>query len=158
MASTLDEVSGGRLILGLGAGWNRPEFEAFGIPFDHRFDRFEEALQIIIPLLREGRVDFEGRYYSARNCQLAPPDPVSGGPPVLIGAEGPRMLRLADAYADMWNTGYCSDAASFEPMREPFRTAQAEVGGAAVNVEHTAILKVGWADLESCPRGSAIPT
>ncbi len=58
MADTLDEVSGGRLILGLGAGWNQPEFDAFGIPFDHRAARFEEALQIITPLLREGRVDF----------------------------------------------------------------------------------------------------
>lgn len=75
MASTLDEVSGGRLILGLGAGWNRPEFDAFGIPFDHRVDRFEEALRIIVPLLREGQVDFEGRYYSARKCQLAPRTP-----------------------------------------------------------------------------------
>src|SRR5579864_2151055 len=58
MASTLDEVSDGRLILGLGAGWHQPEFEAFGVPFDHRLRRFEEALQIICPLLRQGSVDF----------------------------------------------------------------------------------------------------
>ncbi|RPJ37810.1 MAG: LLM class flavin-dependent oxidoreductase, partial [Chloroflexi bacterium] len=67
MAATLDEVSGGRLILGLGAGWNQPEFDAFGIPNDHRVSRFEEALQIIVPLLREGCVDFQGKYYQARN-------------------------------------------------------------------------------------------
>ena len=60
MAATLDEVSGGRLILGLGAGWHQPEFEAFGIPFDRKAGRFEEALQIIVPLLREGKVDFAG--------------------------------------------------------------------------------------------------
>src|SRR5581483_9766972 len=64
-AATLDEVSGGRFILGLGAGWNKPSFDAFGMPFDHRFDRFEEALQIIVPLVRDGHVDFEGEYYSA---------------------------------------------------------------------------------------------
>src|SRR5262245_33473865 len=60
MATTADEVSGGRLILGVGAGWQEPEYEAFGIPFDHRVDRFEEALQILKPLLQEGHVDFRG--------------------------------------------------------------------------------------------------
>src|SRR5918995_4487621 len=63
MASTVDEVSGGRLVLGLGAGWAESEFHAFGVPFDHRVDRFEEAMQIISALLRNGRVDFEGTYY-----------------------------------------------------------------------------------------------
>src|ERR671938_862468 len=75
MAVTLDEVSGGRVILGLGAGWHQPEFEAFGVPFDHRVSRFEEALQIIGPLLRQGRVDFSGTYYAARNCELIPRGP-----------------------------------------------------------------------------------
>ena len=72
MAATLDEVSHGRLILGVGAGWNEPEYQAFGVPFDHRVDRFEEALQIIKPLLREGHVDFSGRYYQAPNCDNVP--------------------------------------------------------------------------------------
>ena len=65
MAITLDEVSNGRFILGLGAGWNQPEYDAFGIPFDHLVDRFEEALQIIRPLLKEGRVDFQGEVLSS---------------------------------------------------------------------------------------------
>ena len=104
MAATLDAISGGRLILGLGAGWHEPEFAAFGIPFDHRVDRFEEALQIIVPLLRTGQVDFEGRYYRAANCELRPRGPRESGPQILIGAEGPRMLRLAARYADAWNT------------------------------------------------------
>ncbi len=68
MADTVDEISGGRLILGLGAGWNEPEYRAFGYPFDHRVSRFEEALQIVCPLLREGHVDFAGRFYQARDC------------------------------------------------------------------------------------------
>ena len=65
MATTADEVSHGRLILGVGAGWNEPEYQAFGLPFDHRVDRFEEALQILKPLLREGHVDFAGQVLSS---------------------------------------------------------------------------------------------
>ena len=103
MADTVDEISGGRLILGLGAGWNGPENRAFGIPTDHRVDRFEEALQIIVPLLRTGQVDFEGHYYQARDCVLRPRGPRPAGPPILVGAKGPRMLRLAATYADLWN-------------------------------------------------------
>src|SRR4030081_3296985 len=75
MAVTLDEVSGGRLTLGLGAGWHQPEFDAFGIPFDHRAGRFDEALQIICPLLRTGQVDFAGTYYTARDCEITPRGP-----------------------------------------------------------------------------------
>ena len=72
MAVTLDDVSNGRLILGLGAGWHQPEFDAFGIPFTHLVDRFEEALKIIVPLVKTGEVDFTGTYYSAPNCELLP--------------------------------------------------------------------------------------
>jgi probable F420-dependent oxidoreductase len=104
MAATLDEISGGRLILGLGAGWHEPEFEAFDFPFDHRVSRFEEALQIIVPLLREGAVDFHGTYYRATNCEIRPRGPSPRGPQILIGTNGPRMLRILARYADMWNT------------------------------------------------------
>ncbi|HEX5690828.1 MAG TPA: LLM class flavin-dependent oxidoreductase, partial [Roseiflexaceae bacterium] len=104
MADTLDAISGGRLILGLGAGWHEPEFDAFGIPFDHRVDRFEEALQIIVPLLRTGQVDFQGTYERAPNCELRPRGPRTHGPEILIGAGKPRMLRLTAQYADSWNT------------------------------------------------------
>lgn len=151
MAATLDAVSGGRLIFGIGAGWNEPEFEAFGVPFDHRVERFEEALQIIAPLLRQGRVDFEGRFYSARNCEIAPPDPRAGGPPILIGAWGPRMLRLAARYGDIWNAGYYSTADTFAEQRAAFEAARTEVGEDAARVEVTALLKVGWADLGALP-------
>jgi len=106
MATTADEVSHGRLILGVGAGWNEPEYQAFGLPFDHRVDRFEEALQILKPLLREGHVDFAGQYYQARNCDIVPRGPRKAGPPLLVGSEGPRMLKLTAQYADLWNTGY----------------------------------------------------
>ena len=80
-AATIDEVSGGRFILGLGAGWNETEFRAYGFPFDHRIDRFEEAFTIIRTLLREGAIDFDGRWYQARDCELLPRGPRPAGPP-----------------------------------------------------------------------------
>jgi alkanesulfonate monooxygenase SsuD/methylene tetrahydromethanopterin reductase-like flavin-dependent oxidoreductase (luciferase family) len=105
MADTLDEISGGRLILGLGAGYHEREFRAFGYPYDHRVSRFAEALQIIRTLLRVGTIDFQGRYYEARACELRPRGPRPEGPPILIGAPPrlPRMLRLTAEYADYWN-------------------------------------------------------
>lgn len=118
MATAVDEVSHGRLILGVGAGWNEPEYEAFGLPFDHRVARFEEALQIIKPLLRDGHVDFTGRYYQARNCDDVPRGPRAEGPPLMVGCESksPRMLKLTAEYADLWNTGYMGKP---ETMKEP---------------------------------------
>ena len=103
MADTIDEISGGRLILGLGAGWHEPEYAAFGFPYDHRVSRFAEALQIITALLRTGHVDFEGDYYTARDCELRPRGPRLEGPPLLIGGSGERMLRLTARYGDAWN-------------------------------------------------------
>ncbi len=104
IADTLDEVSQGRFVLGLGAGWYQPEHAAFGYPFDHLTERFEEALQIIVPLLRDGQADFSGAFVQARNARLIPRGPTPGGPPILIGARRPRMLRLVARYADAWNT------------------------------------------------------
>ncbi len=119
MAATVDEVSHGRLILGIGAGWNEPEYQALGLPFDHRVGRLEEALQIIKPLLRDGHVDFSGQYYQARNCEIAPRGPRPEGPPLMVGCEqkSPRMLKLTAKYADLWNTGYMGKP---ETMLEPF--------------------------------------
>jgi len=109
MADTLDDVSGGRLILGLGAGWHEPEYTAFGYPFDHLAGRFEEALQIIVPLLKGERVTFHGTYYNVVDSELRPRGPRPGGPPIWIGAKGPRMLRLVARYADAYNTVWHSD-------------------------------------------------
>jgi probable F420-dependent oxidoreductase len=102
MAASLDEISQGRFILGLGAGWYEPEFQAFGYPYDHLASRFEEALQIILPLLRAGQVDFSGQYYRAQNCALRPRGPAAGRVPIWIGATGPRMLQMTARYADAW--------------------------------------------------------
>ena len=106
MADTIDEISDGRFVLGVGAGWHEREFRAFGYPFDQRVSRFEEMLQIIAPLLREGRVDFDGRFVSARDCELRPRGPRPAGPPILVAGIGPRMLALTAAYGDRWNATY----------------------------------------------------
>lgn len=105
IADTVDDISGGRLILGVGAGDFELEHRNFGYRWDNRVDRFEEALKIIRPLLRNRRVDFQGEYYEANNAVLEPPSVRPTGAPILIGAlgHGPRMLRLTMEYADKWN-------------------------------------------------------
>lgn len=105
MAATADDVSGGRLILGLGCGWHEPEYVAFGYPFDHRVGRFEEALQVIVPLLRGERVTFEGQYVQVREAAIVPP-PMRPSIPVVVAATGARMLRLTARYADAWQTAW----------------------------------------------------
>ena len=142
MAVTLDEVSAGRFVLGIGAGWHEPEYRAFGFPFDRRVGRLEEALQIISALLRQGHVDFEGRFYSARDCELTPRGPRPEGPPILIGAQRPRMLRLAATYADIYDAdfhlGTDTVAKCFEAFDAACRSAGRDRGtlqrGAAVTV------------------------
>ena len=103
MAAELDEVSHGRLILGIGCGWHEPEFRAFGYPFDHRVGRFEEGLEILAPLLRGERVSFEGRYHRVADAQLVPTPVRDGGPPILIAGKQPRMLGLVAKHANQWN-------------------------------------------------------
>ncbi|MDQ2965093.1 MAG: LLM class flavin-dependent oxidoreductase [Chloroflexota bacterium] len=116
-AATLDEISGGRFVLGLGAGWNETEFRAFGLPFDHRISRFEEAFTIIRTLLREGSIDFEGRFYQARDCELRPRSPTPGGPPILIGSSGDRMLRITVPYVQGWNAWFADTGNSPNGVR-----------------------------------------
>lgn len=105
MAATLDDVSGGRLILGLGAGWHAPEYDAFGYEFGHRVSRFEESLDIIRPLLRGERVTLEGEWVQARDAVLRPP-PARLDIPLVIASKGPRMMRLAARDGQAWNTAW----------------------------------------------------
>ena len=122
MAHTLDEISMGRLILGIGAGWHEPEFDAFGFSFEKRVGRLEEALQILRPLLNGGSVDFVGEHYQARHCEITPAGPRPDGIPLLMGAFQPRMLRLAAQYADMWNTVWLGES---DGLAEPLAKIQA---------------------------------
>lgn len=129
-ADTIDEISAGRFILGLRAGWLESDYSAFGYPYDHRVSRFEEAFTIIRTLLREGHIDFKGRYYQARECELRPRGPRASGPPILIGSVSPRMLRLTIPHADQWN-GWIIDRSRPEevgPLRTLVDEACEEVG------------------------------
>jgi alkanesulfonate monooxygenase SsuD/methylene tetrahydromethanopterin reductase-like flavin-dependent oxidoreductase (luciferase family) len=128
MADAIDEVSAGRLILGLGAGWHQPEFTAFGYPFDHLASRFEEALRIIAPLVRGGAVDYHGTYERAVDCVSLPRGPRPKGPPILIGASRPRMLRLTAELGDAWNTCWLGRAAELPPRVAELHAACADVG------------------------------
>ncbi len=132
MADTVDEISDGRLVLALGAGWHEPEYQQFGFPFDHRIGRFAEALAIIAPLIRTGQVTFEGDFYQAVECELRPRGPRSEGPPIMIGTiagtplggwlgverGGNRVLDLVAQYADIWNCPIINDPALVPRIRE----------------------------------------
>lgn len=142
-AATVDEISGGRLILGLGAGWNRVEYLAYGFSYDHRVSRFEEALTIIATLVREGRIDFQGRFYILRDMELAPrarPDMR-----LMVGSNGPRMLRIAMPLVDMWNTWYASYRNDPDALAELMREvddACEDVGRDPARIAHTAAVYV----------------
>jgi probable F420-dependent oxidoreductase len=138
MADSLDEISGGRLILGLGAGWHAPEYRAFGYPFDHLASRFEEALAIILPLLQTGQVDFQGTYYEARECELRPRGPRPAGPPIWIGARGPRMLRAVARHAEAFNAVWHVTPESLAPRFVDLEAACREVGRDPGSIRRTA--------------------
>jgi probable F420-dependent oxidoreductase len=144
-ADTIDEIAGGRLILGLGAGWNETEFGAFGIPFDHRIDRFAEAFAIIHGLLRDGVIDFDGTYYQARDCELLPRGPRPGGPPLMIGSNGERMLRITAPHVDAWNSWYAdtdNTPAGVARLREKVDAAAREAGRDPAAIERTVAVQV----------------
>lgn len=145
MAATVDEISGGRLILGLGAGWNETEFRAFGFPYDRRVARFEEAFTIVRTLLREGRIDFQGTFYEARDCELLPRPGRPGGPPLMIGSNGPRMLRIALPHVAAWNSWFNDTAnspAGVPALRELVDDACHDVGRDPAAIERTVAVLV----------------
>jgi probable F420-dependent oxidoreductase len=144
-AATVDAISGGRLVLGLGAGWNEREYRAYGFPYDHRVSRFEEAFTVIRRLLREGRVDFAGTYYRVEDCVLDPGPARPGGPPLMLGSVGPRMLRIGLPHVDAWNvwwSDYGNTAEGFAALRGRVDAAAAEAGRAPGEVEATAAVLV----------------
>lgn len=142
-ASTVDEVSGGRLILGLGAGWNRAEYDAFGFPYEDRVSRFEEAFTVIRALIREGAIDFDGDYHTHRDMELLPrarPDMK-----ILIGSNGPRMLRIALPHVDMWNSwfdGFGNRVEGLEGLRQIVDEACHDVGRDPNEIERTVVVYV----------------
>jgi alkanesulfonate monooxygenase SsuD/methylene tetrahydromethanopterin reductase-like flavin-dependent oxidoreductase (luciferase family) len=142
MADTVDEIAGGRLILGLGAGWHEPEYRSYGYPFDRRVSRFEEALTIIHGLLRTGRVDFTGEFHSARDCELRPRGPRPEGPPIMIGSTSPRMLGLIAAYGDQWNAWAVQSLEEYERQRVLVDAAMEQRGRDPASLKRTVCVLV----------------
>ena len=145
MAATVDGISDGRLIVGLGAGWNEREYTAFGFPYDERVARFEESFTIIRTLLRDGQVDFHGRFIELRDCVLHPRPTRPGGPPLLIGSIGPRMLAITLPHVDAWNvwwSQYGNAAAGFADVKATVDEAIVAAGREPASVQATAAVFV----------------
>ena len=149
-AATLDEVSGGRLILGLGAGWNEAEYLAYGFPFDHRVSRFEEAFTIIRTLLADGRCDFHGTYHELQDCELLPRGPRhehGEGPPLMVGSMGERMLSITLPWVQAWNawfTWFGNSVEGYRALRDKIDAACVAAGRAPAEVERTIALLVAF--------------
>ena len=144
-AATVDEISGGRLVLGIGAGWNPVEFAALGAPFDHRISRFEEAFTIVRTLLRDGYIDFEGEFFTAHEAELLPRPARPGGPPILIGSSGPRMLTATIPYVAAWNAWYAdtnNSPAGVPRLRDVVDEAARAAGRDPSEIERTVAVLV----------------
>lgn len=147
IAATIDEVSGGRLELGLGSGWYEDEFHAFGFPHDHLVSRFEEAIEIITRLLRGERVTFQGTYYQVKDCEVRPLGRRFGSPPIMIGAKGPRMMALAARYADILDVDSdlvpeLADPTPLRPRLAALDAACREIGRDPATIRRTAWFRV----------------
>ena len=124
-AAAVSELSGGRLVVALGSGWNEPEFRAFGLPFDRRAARFEEAFEIVRRLLAGERVTFRGAFHEVEDAVLLPP--LERRPRLMVGANGPRLLAATLPHVDAWNTWY----SSYENTVEGFAVLNGEIDAAA---------------------------
>jgi alkanesulfonate monooxygenase SsuD/methylene tetrahydromethanopterin reductase-like flavin-dependent oxidoreductase (luciferase family) len=147
MSATLAEVSGGRFVLGLGAGWNEPEFRAFGLPYDHRVSRFEEAFTIIRGLLAGERVTLDGRFFQADDLVLLPRPAVP--PRLVIGSNGPRMLAATLPHVDAWNTwfdSYGNTPAGFASLNEEITAAARDAGRDPAEIERSTCVLVALED------------
>lgn len=145
LAATVDEISGGRLVLGLGAGWNEVEFAALGAPFDRRVSRFEEAFTIVRTLLAEGAIDFAGEFYTARDAELLPRSARPGGPPLMVGSIGARMLAATLPHVAAWNAWYAdtrNEPGGVPRLRALVDDACAAVGRNPAEVERTVAVQV----------------
>ncbi len=143
MAAAVDEISGGRFVLGLGCGWNEPEFRAFGIPYDHRVARFEEAFTIIRTLVAGERATLAGRWWQADDAVLLPPP--ARRMPIVIGSNGPRMLGIALPHADGWNTwwdGYGNTVDGFAELNGRIDEAVLRAGRRADEIDRSACVLV----------------
>lgn len=128
IASTIDEISGGRVVLGLGAGWYEPEFRAHGFPYARRVTRLEETLQIVRSLLSGEEVTYTGTFGRLDACSLHPRGTRRDTPLILVGGTGPRILGLAARHADFWNVDWRNTPGEVRPLLDALDRACAEVG------------------------------
>ena len=153
-AVTVDHVSNGRLILGIGTGWNEDEHRRYGIDLPTpplRVDRLEEAVQVIRLLMSQERTTFDGTYYQLRDARLEPPPVQQPRIPILIAAHRPRMLRIAARYADQWDTFATLPGASTDGVEDDL-AAQIERLDAAcreVGRDPAEIRRSTWATAEA---------
>jgi probable F420-dependent oxidoreductase len=143
MAAAIAEISGGRFVLGLGAGWNEEEFRAFGLPYDRRVSRFEESFTVIRGLLAGERVTLHGRFIEAEDAVLLPPPPAP--PRLVVGSNGPRMLAATLPYVDGWNTWYADHGNTpdgFAELNERITAAAREAGRDPAEVDRSACVLV----------------
>jgi probable F420-dependent oxidoreductase len=157
MATTLDTISNGRFILGIGAGWHEAEFDAFGFPFHHRVSRFEEELQIIRALLRDGEATFHGTYHDAERCEILPGGVRPGGPPILVGAFGPRMMRLTARYADQWTIDWLGPEENAREQIDRIQAACEAEGRDPATLALTGGVTVAYPDLGGLPTWMSTP-
>ncbi len=156
MAAALAEVSGGRFVLGLGAGWNEDEFRSFGLPYDHRVSRFEESFTIIRRLLAGERVTLDGSHVEAHDAVLIPAPPAP--PPLMIGSNGPRMLGIALPHVEVWNTWYAdfgNSAEGFAALNERISEAARLAGRDPAEIERSACVYIA---LDGSDAGRATTT
>lgn len=148
-AATVDAISGGRLVLGLGAGWNEREYTAFGFPYDNRVSRFEEAFTIIRRLLAGERISVVGEYYRAADCVLHPRPARTGGVPLMVGSTSPRMLSITLPYVQSWNVWWSLYGNTAEGFAVAKAAVDAEVracGRSAADVAATCAVYVQMPD------------
>jgi alkanesulfonate monooxygenase SsuD/methylene tetrahydromethanopterin reductase-like flavin-dependent oxidoreductase (luciferase family) len=157
-AETLDEISGGRFVFGLGSGHAGPQAHAFGLPEDKVFARFEEALRIIVPLLRDGHADVEGTWHVARGLTQKPQGPRPGRIPIMIGVLGPKGQRLAAQHADIWSCYATekSDISELGPRMATLDAACADVGREPATLGRSAGIFVSPLESKPDPTGEQI--
>ena len=150
--AAVDELSGGRFVFGLGAGWNRTEFDAFGIPYDHRASRFEESFEIVRRLLDGERVTFEGRYQRVHDAVLLPRP--ARRPPMMVGSTGERVLAATLPHVDTWNTWfdwYGNTPEGFETKLKAIDAACERAGRDPSSIERSACVLVRLGDTTERP-------
>jgi probable F420-dependent oxidoreductase len=147
MSAAIAEISGGRFVLGLGAGWNETEFRAFGLPYDHRVSRFEESFTVIRKLLAGERVTLHGRFVDVDDAVVLPQP--AEPPRLMVGSNGPRMLAATLPHVHAWNTWYAyfgNTVDGFAELNERITAAAREAGRDPDEIDRSACILVALED------------